>query len=148
MSRHASDSSEQQAAEQLLLAGLNEHFGLSLMPTKVTLEQGVTVNLDGMDRDRRAFCEIYSRIGELKPAQKHKVAGDILKMALLERTLGGTWNKYLCFADDTASKSVLGRKWLATATRQMNIEIVVLPLPDATRSAILQAQERQRMVNP
>jgi len=103
--------------------------------------------VDGINRDRRFICEIYSRIGKLQAAQVEKVASDILKLGVLERALGGVWRKAMCFADETAANVLRNRSWLAKASKDLGVEVIVLSLPDTVRKAVLAAQTRQVMVN-
>ena len=147
MSKHASDSSEQQAAERHLLSALAIELGVPVAPGVVSGLGCAPANLDGYSPDHRILAEAYSRHGKLKPAQLHKVASDALKLIFIERSLGGTGRKFVCFADSEASASLAGKGWLAQAIRHMGIEVRVYPLPPEVRSAVLAAQKRQVMVN-
>ena len=88
---HASDSTEQRSAEVALRELINVTLGCTLHPETLDLGSGVKINVDGIDRSNRMLCEVYSRIGRLKGSQPDKVAGDMLKLMLAERMLGGTW---------------------------------------------------------
>ena len=147
MQKHASDSSEQQAAEAHIIAALAIELGVPIEPSSVLNAAGARMNLDGYSAEHRILAEAYSRHGKLKPVQLHKVASDALKLAFLAQTLGGSWRMFLCFADQTACGSLLGKSWLGQAIRNLGIELRVYPLPLAVRQAVLAAQERQIMVN-
>lgn len=55
----------------------------------------------------------------------------------------------LAFADEAAARGVTGGKgWLTVALRTWNIEVVVVELDEPTRTALVEAQKRQVMVNP
>lgn len=146
--RHVSDSLEQREAEAAVLELLNKERGYSLAGNALSVGDGAVVRVDGIDRGRRVLCEVYSRIGRLKGAQPHKVASDMLKLALAERELGGKWLKLICFADSEAARCVRGKSWLAVAARRMGFEVVVVTLPSSIRERLLSAQRRQVMVNP
>jgi hypothetical protein len=103
--------------------------------------------VDGINRECRFICEVYSRIGRLQAAQVEKVASDVLKLGVLERALGGVWRKAMCFADDTAANVLRNRSWLARAARESGVEVIIVPLPEDVRAMVLAAQERQVMVN-
>ena len=103
---------------------------------------------DGFNAETRVLVEAYAHIGKLKGAQLHKVKGDILKLLLLERKLGGSWRKILCFADDMAAEIARGKSWIAEAAREFGIEVRVTPLSVAIAAQVRTAQVRQRMVNP
>jgi hypothetical protein len=80
--RHASDSTEQQGAERVALRLAAITLSADLRPERLQFSDGVCIDVDGIDRDRRVLLEVYSRIGPLKPAQKHKVTADMLKLLL------------------------------------------------------------------
>lgn len=147
-SRHVSDSLEHSEAETTVLGLVQLKAGCSLAEETLPLGDGVLVKVDGINRDHRVLCEVYSRIGRLKGSQPDKLASDMLKLVLAERALGGTWRKLLCLADSEAAKCLQGKSWLAAAARQMGFEVVVVELPSSTRERILAAQRRQVMVNP
>ena len=145
--RHNSNSLEQSGAEHQLLTGLNDKFTLSLQPKSLLLKCGATVELDGYDPVNCVLCEIYTHIGPLKGSQPDKVASDILKMLLVEKELGGIWRKIYCFADQSATHKLRGDSWLACVAKQFGIEPEVVDLPEDIRNMVLNAQERQIMVN-
>lgn len=144
---HPSDSLAQRTAETALLLELDQHLGFVVRGERVDLGNGCYVNVDGINREHRFLCEIFSRIGKLQAAQVEKVASDILKLTLLERTLGGVWRKAMCFADEKAANVLRNRSWLATAAKAANIEVIVAKLPDDVHQSVLGAQARQIMVN-
>lgn len=144
---HPSDSQAQRNAEIALLVELSHHFGFPVHGERIDLGDGCHINVDGMNRENRLICEIFSRIGKLQAAQVEKVASDILKLTLLERTLGGVWRKAMCFADETAANVLRNRSWLAAAAKCANIEVVVAKLPADVHQSVLAAQARQIMVN-
>jgi hypothetical protein len=147
MGKKASDSSEQSAAELLMLRELNRELGLSLSPQSVTIAGAGTVKLDGLDPGNRVLCEAYARIGALHGSQPDKVAGDILKMLLVEKAKGGDWRKIYCFADNSAARNLRGRSWLADVARRFGVEVRVVSLPQHVRASVKAAQARQVMVN-
>ena len=145
--RHASDSFEQREGEAVILTLLQVELGCPLVEEVLPLGDGAVVKIDGINREHRILCEVYSRIGKLKGAQPDKLASDMLKLSLAERALGGAWRKLICLADPDAASCLLGKSWLAAAARRMDFEVRVCELPPAVRERILAAQRRQRMVN-
>jgi hypothetical protein len=144
---HASDSTEQRSAEIALRELINIALDCELNPETLDLGSGVKINVDGIDRSNRILCEVYSRIGRLKGSQPDKVAGDMLKLMLAEKILGGTWRKLICLADLDAAKSFQGRTWLGAAIKTFGFELHVIDLPSNVRECLLAAQMRQVMVN-
>lgn len=144
---HPSDSLAQRNAEAVLRGLLGHRLGMELRTKRVDLGDQAYVEIDGVNSDRRVICEIYCRIGKLLPAQKKKIAADILKLMVAEKALTGKWRKILCFADATAAAEVRGRSWLAKAAALEGFEILVLDLPSEIRESIVSAQARQVMIN-
>jgi len=144
---HASDSTAQRSAECSLRDLVSVSLNCSLSPQTIDLGAGIKINVDGINRDSRILCEVYSRIGRLKSAQSDKVAADMVKLMLAEKTLGGSWRKIICLADAEAAKSFQGRTWLGASARAFGFEIHVVDLPLDVRSSLLAAQAKQVMVN-
>jgi len=147
MSRHLSDSSEQQAAEEIMLSSLEAQLACKFEPN-AELPIDVGVKPDAIDSINKIVVEVYARVGEVKGAQLHKIKGDILKLALIEKRLGTNWRKIMCFASNEAAKYVQGKSWVAEAAREFGVEIFVVELPEEHKENVISAQKRQRMVNP
>ena len=131
-----------------MLAELARSENLQLQGESLGINLRSGMRPDGVDMERRTLVEAYAHIGKLKGAQLHKVKGDILKLILLERKLGGIWRKILCFADESEAETARGKSWIAEAVREFEIEVVVTPLPSSLAGRVTEAQSRQRMVNP
>ncbi len=147
MCRHPSDSTEQQTAEECMLDLLQNELGLTF-DADAKLPISLSVMPDAIDTSNKVIVEAYARIGEAKGAQQHKIKGDILKLALIEKKLGKGWRKIMCFASDEAAKYVQGESWVAEAAREFGVEIRVVRLPEEQKHNVISAQNRQRMVNP
>ena len=76
ITKSKSSSVEQQSIEKYLLDTINKKYGLSLKSTKLDLQDGVQVQLDGYNKQNNAICEIYAHVGPLKGSQPNKVASD------------------------------------------------------------------------
>jgi len=120
MSKHQSDSTEQQTAQEYMLNALENDLGICFNP-EARLPNEVGVQPDAIDPDNKVVVEAYARIGEVKGAQLHKIKGDILKLALIEKKIGPGWRKIMCFASDEAAKYVRGMSWMAEAARDIRI---------------------------
>ena len=142
-----SSSSEQQCAESEIVKDINRRLGLNLVKEKLNLGRGIVVEIDGIDRDRSAICEVYSRIGKLKPAQTDKLAADLLKFELIERQPGLKFQKIIGFCDDDAAKALRNKSWLAGIASIMGVISIVADVPESTKSSIIAAQVRQKMTN-
>lgn len=147
MSRHLSDSTEQQAAEGHMLTSLQSRLGCKF-EANAELPINIGVKPDAIDAVNKIVVEVYARVGEVKGAQLHKIKGDILKLALIGKRLGDDWRKIMCFASNEAAKYVQGKSWVAEAAREFGVEIFIVELPEEQKENIISAQKRQRMVNP
>jgi len=146
MTKHASDSSEQQAAEAYILQALALKRDFTFCDdNKLPIDLGVKP--DAIDMKNKVVVEVYARVGELKGAQLHKVKGDILKLLLIQEHLGENWRKVLCFASEDAAKYTKGKSWVAKAVSTFGIEVEVIELPADIRVSVLGAQKRQIMTN-
>lgn len=146
MSKHKSDSSEQQTAEEYMLISLQDKIGTQFdSDAKLPLSLGVKP--DAIDPVNKVIVEAYARVGAVKGAQQHKIKGDILKLALIEKKLGLGWRKIMCFASEESAKYVQGKSWVAEAAKEFDVEIHIIHLPEELKNKVVSAQQRQRMVN-
>ncbi len=143
---HASDSLAQRETEPLVLKHLNDLYDLSLTPQTVKFGDS-SIQVDGIDHGQRVLTEIYSHVGKLKPAQKHKVASDILKLIYAEKAFGNSWRKIICFVCSEAAAEFKGKSWLAQVANSYEIEIQVADIGDDALSRVTSAQKRQQMIN-
>lgn len=88
-------------------------------------------------------CEISARIGKMRSAQIHKIMNNSLKMLFLEDHLKQSYRKILVFIDDEAASKFVGNGWHGECLRKHNIEVMVLPIPESIKVAILYAQKEQ-----
>jgi hypothetical protein len=144
---HPSDSAAQRGAEAEVLTQLSGQIGFTVLGNRLDLGGDCSVMVDGINREHRFICEVYSRVGKLQAAQVEKVASDILKLTFIEQRLGGSWRKAVCFVDEMAADTLRNRSWLAAAAKAAGIEVVVVDLSPQTREAVLKAQALQVMVN-
>ncbi len=145
---HASDSSAQRGAESVALTRLGEALGCALVSRRLDLGAGTYVQIDGYNAEHRILCEVYSRVGPIKGSQPDKLASDVLKLGFVERRLGGSWRKILCFVDPAPAKLLQGKAWLAAATSDAGVEFFVVSLPQHICDGIVSAQIKQMMVSP
>ena|GEM_PF-1466935 len=87
--------------------------------------------------------EIHSVPGRLKPAQLHKIAGDILKMLLFEHDYKKEIKKYLIVCNEHAYDQLTGRSHLAETIRQFEIQVLLFPLSSDEEYRLRDAAKRQ-----
>ena len=97
-----------------------------------------------LPRDHSVFVEAFAHQGRMKGSQPKTEAQDALELITIRRCSDA--RLALVFADELASRSVLGRGWLAVALRTWEVEVRVSPIDDETRQRLVGAQVRQRMI--
>ena len=130
-----------------MLTFLQDELGLNFDSNSV-LPINIGVKPDAIDPINKVIVEVYAHVGKVKGAQYHKIKGDILKLALIEKRLGTGWRKIICFASNEAAKYIRGKSWVAEAAKEFGVEVYVVELPEEQKNNIISAQKRQRMVNP
>lgn len=149
MKRTGSCSDAQQLAERLMIAEFSHQLGRDL--GKATIPIGkASVTVDGFHKDenRVTLVEAWAHIGKAKPAQRNKVLGDMLKLALVTSALRKSFPRvhvesYLIFADVAAANVVTGRGWASLAAKEFGIVTGVIALADDVVVTIKEAQRRQ-----
>jgi hypothetical protein len=144
---HPSNSLEQVSAEALILEAASIHLGVVVTPSRVDLPEGAYVNVDGVAHEPPTFVEVYAHQGLLRGGQRHKIAGDVLKLLTLGKAHPGA-RLVLAFADSDVARQVQNKGWLAEAIRTWGVRVFVADLPDNVRAGLKAAQGRQIMVNP
>lgn len=148
MTSHDSDSQEQRNAERLILDGVEHKVNETLAPRRLALHAGATVQVDGVSDDESVLVEVFSHQGQLKGGQRHKIAGDALKLITLAREREPRPRLILAFADEQLATWAGGESWLAASLAAWDIEVIVVKLDERVRSGLRAAQARQVMVNP
>lgn len=137
-------STEQQQAERIILDEAGTRLGTRLGPRKILTPTGVRVEVDGADQDLTVLVEAWAHQGAVKPAQRHKVLSDALKLVWISSTLYPRPRILLCLSDQEAARPFVGeRSWAAAALRDLGVEVLIIDLPDHVRARLRQAQHRQ-----
>jgi hypothetical protein len=95
----ATDSPTQRSAERLILDAVSKSVGLELRPKRITLDDGAVVDVDGVASDESVFVEVFAHQGQVKRGQRHKIAGDALKLITAAR--GKSLRHVLCWRSPT-----------------------------------------------
>ena len=148
---HKSSSVEQMRAEEEIFEHLSNSTGISDLKSDPDLalngDDGTFIRPDIYSMSERIIGEIHSHIGRLKPSQLHKVAADLLKMLLYDKTSGVTHRKWIVVCSKEEEEQLKGGSYLAEAIRQFDVEIIRVDISTETCQALKDAQERQKMVN-
>jgi hypothetical protein len=143
---HLSDSSAQREAEPLILATLGAKLGVDLAPRRLSLPGGAQCDVDGVSADEMVLVEVFAHQGPLKGGQRGKIARDALKLITLGQHRAGA-RLILALADEASVKPLMAKSWLAEALATFKVEVVLVEVDEATRTAIADAQVRQVMIN-
>jgi hypothetical protein len=138
------DAAEQRAAESEILTAASVQLGAQLSPRRLHLADGVRIEVDGVSDSPHILCEVWAHQGSSKVGQDHKVLHDALKLFMAAECLSPRPRLVLAFADRAATLRFEGTSWYAHALRRLDVEILVVDIPDDLRQRIRRAQERQR----
>lgn len=141
------------AQEEMLDDFERKHNGLKLLRAKpVKVGDKSTIIPDGYSKDDNVVCEAWAHVGKVIGGQPHKVTNDVLKMLLLEKSLGKKGKKlkkFYIFVDDedtnkASAKFSSGTSWKAACFHEFNIEPFLAKLSPETHIKLLKAQKDQK----
>ncbi len=147
---HKSSSHIQAKAEEVIFSQIEILFNIRFEKNKklYLADNAFTyIQPDFYSKEHLIVGEIFAHIGKPKKAQDNKVANDILKMLLLEKTTGKQYRKIIVVCDTTEKKKLEGKSVLAESIRQFGIEILYVEIDTNMKQQIMDAQELQKMTN-
>ena len=146
---HKSSSHIQTKAEEVIFSQIEKLFNIRFEKNKkIYLSDNVTyMQPDFYSEEQLIVGEIFAHIGKPKKAQDNKVANDILKMLLLEKTTGKQYRKIIVVCDTDEKKKLEGKSVLAESIRQFGIEILCVEIDSDMKQQIIDAQKLQKMTN-
>lgn len=120
-----------------------QRIGRNLSFSAISLPNGVSVQVAGVDDERTGRVEPYARETALKPGNTRKIAQDALKLVWLGKEIGAT-RLVVALSSEIAARTLLqGNGWMKSAFADLGVEVVIVPVSDATRHALLKAQLSQ-----
>ena len=147
---HKSSSHIQAKAEEVIFSQIEILFNIRFEKNKklYLADNAFTyMQPDFYSEEQLIVGEIFAHIGKPKKAQDNKVANDILKMLLLEKTTGKQYRKIIVVCDKIEKKKLEGKSVLAESIRQFGIEILYVEIDTNMKQQIMDAQELQKMTN-
>lgn len=147
---HKSSSHVQMQAEELIFKKVENILNLKLEKNKkiyLADNKYTYIQPDFYSSEKNIIGEIFAHIGKPKKAQDNKIANDVLKMLLLEKTTGKEYRKIIAVCDEAEKKKLQGDSVLAESIRQFGIEIMFIEIDEHIREQILEAQKLQKMTN-
>jgi hypothetical protein len=140
----AGDSSVQREAESLIRTKLETTIGLEPGGLSESAKEYLgRIKLDGFRDGPRPICvEIWAHQGKAKPAQQAKIMKDMCKLLLVEAKLKKACRK-LFVVSDQAAVAHLSSSWQGEFADAFGIDILVVDIPEPTRTLIREAQKKQ-----
>ena len=148
--KHKSSSHVQLQAEDIIFAKIEKLLDIKLEKNKkIYLADNAFTYMqpDFYSFENGLVGEIFAHIGKPKKAQDNKIANDILKMLLLEKTTGRIFRKIIVVCDVAEKKKLEGLSVLAESIRQFGIEIMLVEIDADMQNQIKEAQKLQKMTN-
>lgn len=143
------DSSTQQEIENDLFKAFCEKYHYDTLEKNPTIylneEKTVYIKPDFYSEEKRIVGEIHTHKGRLKPAQRHKVAGDILKMLLLDKVHDTKYKKYIVVCSDEEEKQLKGSSHLAFTLKTFEIEVKKIALSEEQEKELEETMKKQDM---
>ena len=113
-------------------------------PLLINAEKEISIVPDYYSEENHIIGEVHSHLGKLKPAQKHKVASDILKMILFDRD--NSYAKMIVVCSEEERDQLTGGSYLAEAIRQFNIKIEYFELEQNLKIKLAEAMKKQNLL--
>ena len=147
---HKSSSHVQMKTEDIIFQKVKKIFNIKFDKNKklYLADNAFTyMQPDFYSEENGIIGEIFAHIGKPKKAQDNKIANDILKMLLLEKTTGRKYRKIIVVCDMSEKNKLEGKSVLAESIRQFGIEIMYVEIDQDIQNQIIEAQKLQRMIN-
>ncbi len=145
-----SSSEFQTNLEEMLFYKIKESLGSTSLSRNVILtvnqSGGVHVVPDFYSEEEHIIGEIHSHAGKLKSAQLHKIASDVLKMLLYEKTSGLNFDKYIVVCDKEEYDQLLGKSALAESLRCFGVTVLLFELDNETREQLRKVMNAQSFI--
>ena len=139
------NSSVQQRIEAEILSKLETEFGVLEKNQNLPLPEDPDVKIrpDFYSESKKIIGEIHSHLGKLKPAQKHKVAADILKLHLFDPD--HLFQKYYVVCSKEEYNLLQGKSYLAAAVKEYGIKVKYVDIGTESRADLQDAMKKQNM---
>ena len=137
----------QQALEPLITERLKEQLQITDLQCNKFLplpkEKGVKIKPDFYSKKHKIIGEIHVHLGKLKPAQKDKIAADILKMHLYDPD--NEYQKYYVVCSEDEYAFLTGKSYIAAALRRYKVKPVLVQLNEDESKWLSDTMKKQNM---
>lgn len=114
--------------ESLAAAALGHHLDVVLRSRRLTLADGTSVEIEGMDDDAGVIVQFVLNGGAMKSTLRNKVAADLFKLVWIRRSLAPDARAILCVSP-TVAPILIRRGWLAAAARDLGVIVYLADSP-------------------
>lgn len=144
------DSSVQCKAEDFLFDKFKAQYGYDDLKQNqrfwLNEEENDFVIPDFYSEKHGIVGEIHTHLGALKPAQKHKVEADILKMLTIEKACGKKFTKYIIVCSEKEKEQLTeSNSYLAFTIKFYDIKVEYYPLSDELQAELEETVRKQDM---
>lgn len=148
--RYLSDSNVQCNIEKYIFDEIKKKLLCENLQSNVILtlseENNIRICPDFYSEKDLIIGEIHTHLGRLKPAQLHKIEGDILKMLLFEKGQKGVkYTKMIVVCDIQEYVQLQGKSFVAEAIRQFDIKLACIPLKAEQIDQLKNAMKNQNL---
>ncbi|MBR6717223.1 MAG: hypothetical protein IKI77_02635 [Oscillospiraceae bacterium] len=137
----------QQDLEKTIVEWLKQELHADDLESNVSLplpqHPEVSIRPDFYSESHKIIGEIHTHLGQLKSAQRHKVAADIMKLHLFDPEQ--KYQKYYVVCSSAEWDLLHGKSYLAAAVKQFGIKPMKYEPDDAERAALEDAMRKQNM---
>lgn len=137
----------QQTLEPIITERLKEQLQITDLQCNKFLslpkEKGVKIKPDFYSKKHKIIGEIHAHLGKLKPAQKDKIAADILKMHLYDPD--NEYQKYYVVCSEDEYAFLTGKSYVAAALRRYKVKPVFVKLNEDESQWLSDTMKKQNM---
>lgn len=94
----------------------------------------------------KVIGEIHAHAGRLKKAQHDKIAGDVLKMLLFEKSRGCEFKKYIAVCCHEEYEQLTGDSYLAEALRQFGVKALLVDIMEEDYRRLQECMKKQNLI--
>ena len=144
--RTDSSSRFQQEMEKKLYPIIQKELGLVLLSNPripINAERSIFMQPDFYSREHQVIGEIHIHAGRIKGSQPDKIAADILKMLLHDKTNDCNFTKYIVVCSQDEYDQLTGNSALAEAIRQFDIHVMLIPLENKEQEELKDIMKKQ-----
>lgn len=147
MKRIDSDSRFQLDIEAKLVSELEKVIGVKTLHNKkkilIQSEPETYFCPDIYSEEHGILGEVHVHAGPIKSGQRQKIANDILKMLLFEKTQNKEYKKYYLICSDEEDRFLHGKSYVAAAAKIYGIQILKISLSEKEKNKLQAIMTRQ-----